>query len=81
MNIIRNQNPQLKQFTEKNIIDYCMNMKDHSIQQTTAIFIQKLFKVYREESQVPPLYLICLKYIKRKQMHHGKDNENESHIQ
>ena len=39
--------PQFIEFSDNNIIEYAMNMKDQLIQKPTAIYIQKLFKAYK----------------------------------
>ena len=62
---IRNEVSQLVNFSEQNIIDYCMNMNDLNIQRTTAVFIQNLLKIYKEETNVPPLYIICSAFIQK----------------
>ena len=63
--------PQFTFFSEENIIDYCMNMKDHIIQKSTAFFVKNISKAYREESNVPPLHIICNKFIKKNmRVHH-----------
>ena len=72
MNKIKAEHPQMKNLSEKNIIDYCMSMNDYKSQNTTAIYIQNIFKTYREESNVPPLHILCQNYMKKKNMHHGK---------
>ena len=64
---IRLCNPQLDTFSDKNIVDYCLSMNDHSIQLPTSLFIQNLLKTYRKQSNVPTLKNICTLYIKKKE--------------
>ena len=41
---------QLNNFTNENIITYCMNMTDHNIQLATATYIQNILDTYKEET-------------------------------
>ena len=50
---------QLKHFSQKQIVEYCMSMKDENIQYPTAVYIKKLMGTYRKESKVPPLHILC----------------------
>ena len=46
MRNIRKEVPQLAQFSDKNIIDYCMILHDQKIQMPTSIFIKNLLCMY-----------------------------------
>ena len=65
-NNIKTINTQLETFDNTNIIDYCLSMNDKNIHLPTALFIQKLLKAYKEESNVPTLQNICKQYINKK---------------
>lgn len=70
--LVRNQflskidriNPQFKHFTNKDIMRYCINMKDIKIQQTTAMFVKKLYETYKSEFRTPPLNVLCHRKLK-----------------
>ncbi len=47
------EHPQFKDFTEENIINYCLNMNDVNIQKITAEYVRDLLNMYREEVDVP----------------------------
>ena len=51
MRNIRKEVPQLTQFSDKNIIDYCMILHDQKIQMPTSIFIKNLLCMYKEETE------------------------------
>ena len=59
LSIIDKINPQFKDFANKDIMKYCINMKDIKIQQTTAIFVKKLYETYKMEFRTPPLNVLC----------------------
>jgi hypothetical protein len=56
--------PQLAGFDNKNIVDYCLSMKDKLIQEPTAIFVKELYESYKKEERLPPLKILCLKRMK-----------------
>ena len=40
-------------------------MNDDLITEKTAIFVKKLFKIYKEEYSLPPLSMLCHNRIKK----------------
>ena len=62
---IKQTNNQFEKFSEKQIMKYCIPMRDVNIQMATAIFIKKLIKTYRKESKIPPLYKLCEKVVEK----------------
>ena len=60
---VKNMNPQLENFSTQNIIIYCLGLKDTKFQGITANFISDLFKQYKKESNLPPLKILCLRYM------------------
>ena len=46
---IRVKIPQIAEFTNKNIIDYCLNLGDNNIQMKFGILIKNILETYREE--------------------------------
>ncbi len=50
---IRKKIPQFENFSEINIINYCLNLTDPNIQLTTAEFVRDILSMYREEVVVP----------------------------
>ena len=54
---------QFSNFNDNNIIDYCLSMKDTNIQTQTAKYVKELLKKYKQETNVPPLHIICTQYI------------------
>ena len=60
---IKDTVPQLTNFNTNSLMAYCMNMKDVNTQKTTAVFVKKLLKAYKEEVAIPPLYITCEKVI------------------
>ena len=54
---------QMENFSSENIMTYCLSMKDEKFQVTTANFILDLFKQYKKEDNVPPLQILCLRYM------------------
>ena len=57
--------PQMTAFSTKNIMTYCIAMKDEKIQKITAEFIKNLFKCYKAEKKLPPLHILCLRHINK----------------
>ena len=51
MKNIREEVPQLAQFSDKNIIDYCMILHDQRIQMPMSIFIKNILCMYKEETE------------------------------
>ena len=47
---IRNEVTQLGQFSEKNILDYCLNMNDEKTQMYIAEYVKDILTVYKEET-------------------------------
>ena len=47
---IRNEVAQLDQFSEKNILDYCLNMNDEKTQMYIAEYVKDILTTYREET-------------------------------
>ena len=47
---IRNEVTQLDQFSEKNILDYCLNMSDEKTQMYIAEYVKDILTAYREET-------------------------------
>ena len=47
---IRNEIAQLDQFSEKNILDYCLNMNDEKTQMYIAEYVKDILTTYREET-------------------------------
>ena len=60
---IKDTVPQLTNFNTNSLMEYCMNMKDVNTQKTTAVFVKKLLKAYKEEVAIPPLHITCEKVI------------------
>ena len=56
--------PQMTTFSTYNIMTYCISMKDEKIQEVTAKFVNSLIKQYKREDVLPPLQVICLRYMK-----------------
>ena len=66
MDNIKQQIPQFESFSEKNIIEYCLNLHDINIQKTIAIYVKNILQIHREECEVPPLYILSTKFIDNK---------------
>ena len=47
---IRNEVTQLDQFSEKNILDYCLNLSDEKTQMYIAEYVKDILTAYREET-------------------------------
>ena len=43
--------PQFKNFSNRNIIDYCMLLHDPLIQMSFSVFVRDLLCMYKEESE------------------------------
>ena len=56
---------QLSNFSTENIMTYCMSMKDEVIQEITSNFIFDLIRQFKIEDKLPPLHILCLRYIGR----------------
>ena len=58
---IRNEIPQLKVFSNKNLMDYCMLLHDPKIQFPVSVFVKNILCMYREEldgttlTEIPPV--------------------------
>ena len=50
---IKQKLPQLEPFMDKNIIEYCINMKDESIQIPMAQYVKAILKIYKDERDEP----------------------------
>ena len=50
MKSIRVEVPQIAEFTDKNIIDYCLNLGDDNIQMKFGILTKNILETYREET-------------------------------
>ena len=48
---IRVEIPQFENFTNKNIIDYCLNLGDSNIQMKFGILVKNILETYREETE------------------------------
>ena len=48
---IRVEVGQLEYFSDQNIIDYCLNMSDPKIQNTTAIYVKQILLMYKDETE------------------------------
>ena len=55
--------PQMKNFSSENIMKYCISMKDERIQEMTASFVHDLYNQYKKEVKLPPLKILCLRYM------------------
>ena len=44
---------QFETFSDKNIVDYCMNMHDTNIQMAIALYTKNILTTYREETDGP----------------------------
>ena len=44
---------------------YCLTMADETLQIHTGIFVKKLFRIYKGEKTVPPLYKLCTKALSK----------------
>ena len=53
--------PNFQNFSISNIMVYCLSMHDVKFQVITANFIHDLFKIYKQEDNLPPLQILCLK--------------------
>ena len=84
---VKKHSPQLNNFSNENIMTYCISMKDENMQEITAQYINKLFQTFKLEDSLPPLKIICLRYFgelrnpKRrtyfnKKIRAGKGNQN-----
>ena len=47
---IRKEFTQFNSFTNKNIVDYCMNMNDTNIQLQMAKYVKSILTIYKEET-------------------------------
>ena len=54
---------QLKNFSVENIILYCSTMKDKEVQEITANFLSNLIRQFKIEDKLPPLQILCLRYL------------------
>ena len=50
MKNIKEEVPQFKQFTNKNIIEYCMNLKDTKIQLPISLYVKNILNTYKDET-------------------------------
>ena len=57
--------PIMKDFSIENIMTYCISMKDENIQEITAEFVHDLYKKYKKEEKLPPLKILCLRYLNK----------------
>ena len=57
--------PQMKFFSDENIVDYCISMKDENTQESTAKFVHDLISQYKKEDKVPPLSILCLRFMRK----------------
>ena len=55
--------PQMTNFSIQNIMTYCVSMSDEKIHVITSKFISNLLKQYKKEDSVPPLRIMCLRYM------------------
>ena len=55
MKNIKTQNDQFRNLSEKNIIDYCMLLKDTSIEMQTSKYVMDILNIYREETDGPAI--------------------------
>ena len=53
MSKIKQKLPQMETFMDKNIIEYCINMKDENIQIPMAQYVKTILKIYKEERDEP----------------------------
>ena len=60
---IRKLCPQMATFSTVNIMTYCISMKDEKVQEITANFVDNLFKCFKMENNLPPLHILCLRYM------------------
>ena len=51
MKNIREEIPQFKQFTDRNIIEYCMLLKDPMIQKPMSIYVKDILQTYKDETE------------------------------
>ena len=47
------QNDQFRNLSQKNIIDYCMLLKDTSIEMQTSKYVMDIMNTYRDEMDGP----------------------------
>ena len=57
--------PIMRDFSKENIMTYCISMKDENIQEITAKFVHDLYKEYKKEEKLPPLKILCLRYLNK----------------
>jgi hypothetical protein len=50
MKNIREEVNQLKQFTDKNIMDYCMLLKDPNIQKSISLYVKNILQTFKDET-------------------------------
>ena len=55
--------PQMNAFSPDNIMTYCISMKDEKFQELTANFVHDLYRQYKKEDKLPPLKILCLRYM------------------
>ena len=55
--------PQMENFSIKDLMAYCISMKDTSIQGITAKFAGEIYKGFKMEDNTPPLRILCLRKI------------------
>ena len=48
---IRTDINQFEMFTDKNIIDYCLNVNDTNIQMKIALYVKNILNIYKEETE------------------------------
>ena len=51
MTDIRNLIPQFKEFSNTNIIDYCMILNDLRIQIHISTYVKNIMKIYKDETE------------------------------
>ena len=51
MKNIREEIPQFKQFTDRNIIEYCMLLKDPIIQKPMSVYVKDILQTYKDETE------------------------------
>ena len=60
---VKKMSPQMTNFSTENIMNYCVSMKDKLLHEITANFISNLFRQYKIEDNLPPLKILCLRYM------------------
>ena len=60
---VKKISPQMTNFSTENIMTYCVSMKDKLLHEITSNFISNLLKQYKIEDNLPPLEILCLRYM------------------